>query len=53
MNIISFIQLMVMAPPEQPPLWLWIIIGILGVIALVLLAGQTGLELPKRKEKLE
>jgi len=42
-----------MVPPEQPPLWMWLIIGALGIIALVLLASQTGLELPKRKTKLE
>jgi len=42
-----------MAPPEQPPLWVWIVVGVLGVIALILLAGQTGGQLPKRKTKLD
>ena len=43
-----------MAPPEQPPLWMWIVIGVLGLVALLLLVNdQSGLALPKRKTKLD
>jgi len=42
-----------MVPPERPPEWIWIMVGVLAIIAFVLLAGQAGLAIPKRKEKLE
>ncbi len=43
-----------MAPPEQPPLWLWIIMGGLFVFCMILLASsQTDMTWPKRKAKLD
>lgn len=42
MNIIQFIQFMVMAPPDYSavPIWLWIVMGVLFVFSMILLANS-------------
>ena len=52
MNIIQFVQFLVIAPPELPPWWLWVIIAIVFIFGMILLGStQLHISLPKRKAK--
>lgn len=51
MNIIQFVQLLAIVPPEQPPLWLWLIIGIVFIFGMILLGStQLGISLSRKKK---